>query len=74
MTIRELNTPISDTISKILEVQGIKQSFIAEKIGVTRQEMNDMLNGRRIIKPCEIPKIADALGVDANCLFGIKEV
>lgn len=32
-----------------------------------------MLNGRRLIKACDIPKIAKALGVEINYLFGIEK-
>ena len=39
----------------------------------TPQELSDMLNGRRLIKACDIPRIAKALGVEINYLFGIEK-
>ena len=65
--------PVDYRISGILKEKGLKQLFVAEKIGYTAQELNDMLNGRRLIKICDIPKIANALEVDVNYLFGIKK-
>lgn len=73
MTIKEANMPVDYRISGILKEKGLKQLFVAEKIGYTAQELNDMLNGRRLIKICDIPKIANALEVDVNYLFGIKK-
>ena len=73
MTIKEANTPVDYRISGILKEKGLKQLFVAEKIGYTAQELNDMLNGRRLIKICDILQIADALEVDANYLFGIEK-
>mgnify|MGYP002774255615 FL=1 len=73
MTIKEANTPVDCRVSGIVREKGLKQLFVAEKAGLTAQELNDMLNGRRLIKICDIPRIANALEVDANYLFGIEK-
>ena len=73
MTIKEANAPIDCRVNEIIKDNGVKQLFIAEQAGYTAQELSDMLNGRRLIKACDIPKIAHALGVDTNCLFGIEK-
>lgn len=73
MTIKEANAPIDCNVSVIINKKGLKQVYVAGKAGYTAQELNDMLNGRRLIKICDILKIADALGVDANYLFGIEK-
>lgn len=72
MTISEANAPASKRIQVIIAEKGFKNLYIAQKAGFAAQEFSNMLNGRRLIKACDIPKLADALGVDANYLFGIN--
>ena len=73
MQIVECNAPVAKNIAGVIENKGLKQVYIAEKAGYSPQELNDMLNGRRLIKANDIARISLALGVDANYLFGIKE-
>lgn len=73
LTISEANAPLSKGMQAIIAEKGFKNLYIAQKAGFTSQELSDMLNGRRLIKACDIPKLADALGVDANYLFGIEK-
>ena len=47
----------------------MKQCAVAERVGVTNQMFSDMLNGRRLIKPCDIVAISKALDVTPNDLF-----
>lgn len=61
MTISEANIPFAPGIKAIIRKVGLKQKMVAEKAGYTPQELNDMLNGRRLIKACDIPRIAEAL-------------
>lgn len=35
----------------------------------SKQQFNSMLNGRKIIKPCDALAIADALDVEMNDLY-----
>ena len=72
-TIREMNVPVAIGISKAIKEKGFKQTYVAESAGYTPQELSDMLNGRRLIKACDIPRIAKALGVEINYLFGIEK-
>ena len=54
----------------------MKQAAIATKAGFTAQELNDMLNGRRIMRAADIASLINVVkefGVDANYLFGIKK-
>ena len=64
MTINEMNFPANTGISKIIKEKGFKQTYVAESAGYTPQELSDMLNGRRLIKACDIPRIAKALGIE----------
>ena len=73
MTIAEANEPLSNELKQIIARKGLKNLYVAEYAGYTAQELSDMLNGRRLIKACDIPKIAKALGVEINYLFGIEK-
>lgn len=73
MTIAEANEPLSNELKQIIARKGLKNLYVAENAGYTVQELSDMLNGRRLIKACDIPKIAKALGVEINYLFGIEK-
>lgn len=69
MTIVEANQPVSTGLLTIISKKGLKQVHVAEKAGCTSQELCDMLNGRRLIKACDIPKLANALDVKVDDLF-----
>ena len=73
MTIAEANEPLSNELKQIIARKGLKNLYVAENAGYTAQDLSDMLNGRRLIKACDIPKIAKALGVEINYLFGIEK-
>ena len=47
-----------------LDENGLKQAFIAEKMGVPANQFCTMLNGRRKITGEEFIKICDVLDVD----------
>ena len=69
MTISEANAPLSKGIQIIIAKKGFKNLYVAQKAGFTSQELSDMLNGRRLIKACDVPKLATALGVDAGDIY-----
>lgn len=69
MTITEANEPISSGVRVIIAMKGLKKIYVAEKAGFTAQELSDMLNGRKLIKACDIPKLARALGVKENEIY-----
>lgn len=72
MEIQHYNTPVADVAMAIINQKGLKQSVIARKLGISDQKFSDMLNGRRIIKACDIPVLAAVLGVDPNALFDYR--
>lgn len=76
MSIAEANNPIALGVRAIIAQKGLKQVYVAEKAGYTTQELNDMLNGRRLIKACDIPELARALRVKTDDIYeaGMKEV
>ncbi|WP_294785737.1 helix-turn-helix transcriptional regulator [uncultured Eubacterium sp.] len=73
MQIAEYNEPVAKNIAEVIASNGLKQIYIAEKAGYSPQELNDMLNGRRLIKANDIARISTALGVDVNRLYGIEK-
>lgn len=73
MNIKEMNYPVNAGIAKAIKEKGLKQVYVAKSAGYTPQKLNDMITGRCLIKACDIPRIAKALGVEINYLFGIEE-
>ena len=63
------NQPVAETMAQIIDEKGLRQNAVAANAGYTKQAMNDMLNGRRIIKASDVPRIAEALGVTPNELY-----
>ncbi len=60
---------VANNVSKIIKDRCLKQCAIAEKAGYSKQQFNDMLKGRKVIKDTDIFRLAVTLGVDANTLF-----
>ena len=46
-----------------------QEKEIAEKAGYTSKELSDMLNGQKLIRACDIPRLAYALKVTANEIY-----
>lgn len=70
------NSIVAKRLRTAIKNKGLKQSAIADKAGFTAQEMNDMLNGRRLMRAVDIASIIEVVkefGVDANYLFGIEK-
>ncbi len=69
MNASRYNVMLPINISKAINERGMKNIAVAEKAGYTAKQFSDMLNGRRIIKPCDILAIADALDMSVDELF-----
>ena len=67
------NSVVPENVEKIILKKGVKQCVVAERAGYSKQQFNDMLNGRKVIKAIDILKIATALNVSPNDLYGIKK-
>lgn len=72
MTIFEANSPVSEIIPMLAKEKGLKYSYIAEKVGLSPVQMTEIIQGRRLLKVCEIPKLAKVLGVTPNKLYGMN--
>lgn len=66
---RKINETVAPAIKKLINERGLKQYAVAKKAGYTKQQFNNMLNGRRVISDADIYKITCALGVTPNDLF-----
>lgn len=62
-------TKLSENVRKVIAEKGLKHKAVAERIGRTEQQFSAMLNGRRIVRDCDVVAIADALGVTPNDLL-----
>ena len=65
------NSPAAENVARIIKNKGLKQVYVAEKAGYAPQELNDMLNGRRLIKSCDILRLATTLEVTANDIYAV---
>ena len=68
-TVMEANSPFSKGLETIIKEKGMKYVYVAEKAGYTKQELSDMLNGRRMIKACDIPRLAAVIGVAIDDIY-----
>lgn len=69
MSVSDYNLVLPRNIIRIINEKGVKQYVVASRAGFSKQQFSDMLNGRKIIKPCDALAIADALGVTMNDLY-----
>ncbi len=69
MNAARYNVMLPANIARAIKERGMKNSAVAEKAGYSAQQFSDMLNGRKIIKPCDAMAISDALGVSVGELF-----
>lgn len=72
MDIAAMNSVVPAAIERIIRERGIKKSVVAVRANMSNQMFSDMLNGRRLIKPCDIVAISKALDVTPNDLFALE--
>lgn len=70
--IRRSNGTIPSNVSRIIKEKGVKRSFVAERLGFTCNQFSALMNGRKLIRACDIAAIANALNVTPNELFGVS--
>ena len=69
LSISEANAPFSDGLKAIIAELGVKQIYVAEKAGYKEQDLSDMIRGRRIIKACDLAKLAHAMNVTIDDIY-----
>lgn len=52
--ITESNSIVAIRMKEVIREKGLRQASVATKAGFTSQELNDMLNGRRIMRAADI--------------------
>ena len=60
---------VTNRLKKILENRGIKQTWLAEKVGVTRGNMSNIINNRQQTTIEVAFKIADILNLKLEDIF-----
>lgn len=62
-----MSVPKEETkLKRILREKGIKQTFVADKMGVNVRKINDYVNGRTSLKLDVAIKIANILNIDVK--------
>lgn len=57
---------VNDKLYSYIKGNGIKQSFICKKTGISHDKMSKILNNKRNISANELMMIANALNVSAD--------
>ena len=68
-----MKSAIAENVKKIIRKKCLKQGALAEKAGYDCKKFSNMLNGRKVITDVDVIKIANALEVAPNDLYGITE-
>ncbi len=69
----DMNKIMLGNINSMMKKQNKKQVELAEQLDVSRQIVNKMLSGARIINAIELKKIADFLDVEMDVLLTVYE-
>ena len=72
MNAYESNKRIADNIKAIIRDLCISQSVLSQKAGYSKQQLNNMLQGRKLIRVDDIPRIAEALSLTPNDLYNYQ--
>lgn len=64
---------IGEKIAYWLKSQDETQSFFAERMGISKQVMSKIINGKKAINIDEIARIATIMGVTVDELLSFKE-
>lgn len=63
---------ITENVQNFLKERGLKQGAFAEKAGYTIQQFSRMMTGRGKIYWDDVLRLANALDVTPNDLYGVK--
>lgn len=55
------NSIVAVRLKNVISEKGLKQASVASKAGFTSQELNDMLNGRRIMRAADIASLISVM-------------
>lgn len=63
---------VGKNISLAMEERGITQQYLADRLGVSKQVMSKIINGKKAINVAELSQIASILGCSADMLLSVK--
>ena len=63
----------SNNVKNLIEELGMKQSYVAHKIGMHPKTFNALLNGRKTFDVMYVVPICKALGISPNELLGFSD-
>ena len=63
----------AENIKRVIDEKCLSKGAIGRKAGYDIKKFSNMLNGRKIINDVDVIKIANALEVEPNELYGIKK-
>ena len=66
------DTIVGLNVKKIIKQKGLNEYAVAQKCGYNNKKFNDMLNGRRLIKPEDVIRFVTVLKVTPNDLYYIN--
>lgn len=64
---------VNENIKKIIEEKGLKQKYVAKKMGMSESSFSACINEKKIIRPEHIQKICNILEVTPNELINTKQ-
>jgi plasmid maintenance system antidote protein VapI len=65
---------MSKRIPEEIKKRGLKQNFVASRIGIDQNRFSDMVNGRRQIRVEEALILADMFGLDVDEVIQTDQV
>lgn len=61
---------IAESVRSYIKERGIKQNFIAEKCGWSKQKTSSIVRGKKKMTAEELANICDAVGVPYDYFYG----
>lgn len=63
------NSALIEVIKNTFKSKGIKQQFIADKLGMSKSQLSQMLNGRKKLNFEDVNKILNCFDYEINFTF-----
>lgn len=67
------NGPVPENVKRLISSKGLLKGAVAKACGMSKQQFSDLLNGRRLVKPCDVLALCKALFVTPDELFRTHE-
>lgn len=63
---------VGKNISIVMEEHGMTQQYLADQLGISKQVMSKIINGKKAINVAEISRIASILGSSIDMLLTVR--